>query len=145
MYELLRDGIPAKLIADSAASHLMKSGEVQWVIVGADRIAANGDTANKIGTYQLAIAARHHGVKFMVVAPSSTVDMATPSGEAIEIELRDPSELLSTAGRRTVVEGAEAWNPVFDVTPAALIDAIVTERGVIEHPCEAGMRKVFGA
>lgn len=144
MYELVRDGIPAKLIADSAAAHLMKSGEVQWVIVGADRIAANGDTANKIGTYQLAIAARHHGVKFMVVAPSSTVDMATPDGEAIEIELRDPAELLATAGQRTVVEGAEAWNPVFDVTPAGLIDAIVTERGVIEHPNALAMQAVFG-
>ncbi|MGA0587327.1 S-methyl-5-thioribose-1-phosphate isomerase [Dyella sp. KRB-257] len=144
MYELVRDGIPARLIADSAAAHLMKSGAVQWVIVGADRIAANGDTANKIGTYQLAIAARHHGVKFMVVAPSSTVDMATPDGEAIEIELRDATELLSTGGQRTVVEGAEAWNPVFDVTPAELIDAIVTERGVIERPDAAVMQAVFG-
>ena len=144
MYELVRDGIPAKLIADSAAAHLMKSGAVQWVIVGPDRIAANGDTANKIGTYQLAIAARHHGVKFMVAAPSSTVDMATPDGEAIEIELRDSTELLSTAGQRTVVDGAEAWNPVFDVTPAELIDAIVTERGVIERPNAAVMQAVFG-
>ncbi|MFK2904600.1 S-methyl-5-thioribose-1-phosphate isomerase [Dyella ginsengisoli] len=144
MYELVRDGISARLIADSAAAHLMKSGAVQWVIVGADRIAANGDTANKIGTYQLAIAARHHGVKFMVVAPSSTVDMATPDGEAIEIELRDATELLSTGGQRTVVEGAEAWNPVFDVTPAELIDAIVTERGVIERPNAAVMQAVFG-
>jgi methylthioribose-1-phosphate isomerase len=144
MYELVRDGIPAKLIADSAAAHLMRSGEVQWVIVGADRIAANGDTANKIGTYQLAIAAHHHGVKFMVAAPSSTVDMATATGEAIDIELRDPAELLSTAGRRTVVEGAEAWNPVFDVTPAELIDAIVTERGVIERPGTVAMQAMFG-
>lgn len=143
MWELVRDGIPAKLIADSAASHLMKSGAVKWVIVGADRIAANGDTANKIGTYQLAIAARHHGVKFMVVAPSSTVDMATVSGDDIEIELRDAAELLSVAGRRTVVEGAQAWNPVFDVTPASLIDAIVTERGVIEQPTLERMRTVF--
>lgn len=145
MWELVRDGIPAKLIADSAASHLMRSGAVQWVIVGADRIAANGDTANKIGTYQLAIAARHHGVKFMVVAPSSTVDMATPSGEGIEIELRDPTELLAVAGQRTVVEGAEAWNPVFDVTPAELIDAIVTERGVIERPTTLAMQALFGS
>lgn len=145
MWELVRDGIPAKLIADSAASHLMKAGDVKWVIVGADRIAANGDTANKIGTYQLAIAARHHGVKFMVVAPSSTVDMATASGDDIEIELRDAAELLSVAGRRTVVEGAEAWNPVFDVTPGSLIDAIVTERGVIEHPTTERMRAVFSA
>ena len=145
MYELVRDGIPAKLIADSAAAHLMKSGAVQWVIVGADRIAANGDTANKIGTYQLAIAARHHSVKFMVVAPSSTVDMATASGEHIEIELRDPAELLAIGGRRVVVEGAEAWNPVFDVTPASLIDAIVTERGVIERPTATAMRALFVA
>ena len=145
MWELVRDGIPAKLIADSAASHLMRSGAVQWVIVGADRIAANGDTANKIGTYQLAIAARHHGVKFMVVAPSSTVDMATASGDDIEIELRDSAELLAVAGRRTVVEGADAWNPVFDVTPAELIDAIVTERGVIERPTAKAMQALFGS
>jgi methylthioribose-1-phosphate isomerase len=144
MWELVRDGIPAQLIADSAAAHLMKSGAVQWVIVGADRIAANGDTANKIGTYQLAISAKYHGVKFMVVAPSSTVDMATGTGEEIEIELRDPTELLSTAGQRTVVEGAQAWNPVFDVTPAELIDAIVTERGVIERPNSIAMQAMFG-
>lgn len=143
MFELVRDGIPATLIADSAAAHLMRSGAVQWVIVGADRIAANGDTANKIGTYQLAISARHHGVKFMVVAPSSTVDMATDDGAAIEIELRDAAELLSMASKRTVVEGAQAWNPVFDVTPASLIDAIVTERGVIEHPDRHAMARLF--
>ncbi|WP_158755273.1 S-methyl-5-thioribose-1-phosphate isomerase [Dyella sp. S184] len=144
MWELVRDGIPAQLIADSAAAHLMKSCAVQWVIVGADRIAANGDTANKIGTYQLAITAKYHGVKFMVVAPSSTVDMATGTGEEIEIELRDPAELLSTGGQRTVVEGAQAWNPVFDVTPAELIDAIVTERGVIERPNSIAMQAMFG-
>jgi len=145
MWELIRDGIPAQLIADSAASHLMKSGDVQWVVVGADRIAANGDTANKIGTYQIAIAARHHGVKFMVVAPSSTIDMATPDGAAIEIELRSPDEMLSFGGRPTVVEGAGAWNPVFDVTPAALIDVIVTERGIVEKPDAARMQALFGA
>ena len=143
-WELLQDGIPATLIADSAASHLMKTGAVQWVIVGADRICANGDTANKIGTYQLAIAARHHGAKFMVVAPSSTVDMATPNGDAIHIEERDPGELLGIAGTRTVAEGVPAWNPEFDVTPASLIDAIVTEKGVIEQPDEARMRAIFG-
>ncbi len=143
MFELVRDGIPAQLIADSAAAHLMRSGAVQWVIVGADRIAANGDTANKIGTYQLAISARHHGVKFMVVAPSSTVDMATADGESIEIELREATELLGVAGKRTVIEGAAAWNPVFDVTPASLIDAIVTERGVIEHPDRQSMENLF--
>lgn len=144
MWELVRDGIPAQLIADSAAAHLMKSGAIQWVIVGADRIAANGDTANKIGTYQLAIAAKYHGVKFMVVAPSSTVDMATANGEEIEIEFRDAAELLNTAGTRTVIEGAQAWNPVFDVAPAELIDAIVTERGVIERPNNITMQAMFG-
>ncbi|MBL8257258.1 MAG: S-methyl-5-thioribose-1-phosphate isomerase [Pseudoxanthomonas mexicana] len=143
-WELQQDGIPATLIADSAASHLMKTGAVQWVIVGADRICANGDTANKIGTYQLAIAARHHGAKFMVVAPSSTVDMATPNGDVIHIEERDPAELLGIGGTRIVAEGVEAWNPVFDVTPASLIDAIVTEKGVIEQPDEARMRAAFG-
>jgi len=143
MWELMRDRIPATLVSDSAAAHLMKSGDVQWVVVGADRIAANGDTANKIGTYQLAIVARHHGVRFMVVAPSSTVDMMTATGSDIEIELRDPGELLSHTGQRTVVEGALAWNPVFDVTPAELIDAIVTERGVIERPDAGRMRAMF--
>ncbi|WP_298575211.1 S-methyl-5-thioribose-1-phosphate isomerase [uncultured Luteimonas sp.] len=144
-WELMQDGIPATLIADSAAAHLMKTGAVQWVIVGADRICANGDTANKIGTYQLAISARHHGAKFMVVAPSSTVDMDTASGDLIEIEERDPTELYGIGGQRTVAEGVPAWNPVFDVTPAPLIDAIVTEKGVVEHPDAASMRALFGA
>lgn len=143
VWELQQDGIDATLIADAAASHLIKTGQVQWVVVGADRICANGDTANKIGTYQLALSAKHHGVKFMVVAPSSTVDMATASGDLIEIEERDPAELLSHRGERTVAEGVQAWNPVFDVTPHALIDAIVTEKGVIERPDAASMRAVF--
>jgi len=144
MWELLRDDIPATLITDSAAAHLMKSGAISWVIVGADRIVANGDVANKIGTYQLAIAARYHGVKFMVVAPSSTVDMNMPNGSHIHIELRDPGELLAIAGQRTVVGGANAWNPVFDVTPAELIDAIVTERGVVESSKAVQMATLFG-
>ncbi|MFO7326095.1 MAG: S-methyl-5-thioribose-1-phosphate isomerase [Pseudomonadota bacterium] len=144
VWELQQDGIPATLIADSAAAHLMKTGAVQWVVVGADRICANGDTANKIGTYQLAIAARHHGVKFMVVAPSSTVDLDTPDGEAIEIEQRDPGELFGVGGVRTVAEGIAAWNPVFDVTPAGLIDAIVTEKGVVGQPTAEKMRAAFG-
>lgn len=143
VWELQQDGIDATLIADAAASHLMKTGQVQWVVVGADRICANGDTANKIGTYQLAIAARYHGLKFMVVAPSSTVDMATASGDLIEIEERDPAELLAFRGERTVADGVRAWNPVFDVTPHALIDAIVTEQGVVERPDEARMRSLF--
>lgn len=144
VWELQQDGIDATLIADAAASHLMKSGQVDWVVVGADRICANGDTANKIGTYQLAISARHHGKKFMVVAPSSTVDMDTPSGDSIEIEERDPGELLGVAGSRTVADGIQAWNPVFDVTPAELIDAIVTEKGIVEHPNAERMKAVFG-
>jgi methylthioribose-1-phosphate isomerase len=144
VWELQQDGIDATLIADSAASHLMKTGQVQWVIVGADRICANGDVANKIGTYQLAIAARYHGVKFMVVAPSSTVDMATASGGKIEIEERDPGELFGVGGVRTVAEGVGAWNPVFDVTPSELIDAIVTERGVVERPNRVSMQTFFG-
>ena len=143
VWELQQDAIHATLIADAAASHLMKTGQVQWVVVGADRICANGDTANKIGTYQLAIAARHHGVKFMVVAPSSTVDMATASGDLIEIEERDPAELLAFRGERTVAEGVRAWNPVFDVTPHDLIDAIVTENGVVERPDAVTMRVAF--
>ncbi|NUO75589.1 MAG: S-methyl-5-thioribose-1-phosphate isomerase, partial [Lysobacter sp.] len=145
VWELQQDGIVPTLIADAAASHLMKSGRVQWVVVGADRICANGDTANKIGTYQLAIAARHHGLKFMVAAPSSTVDMATASGDAIEIEERDPGELFALGGVRTAAEQVGAWNPVFDVTPHELIDAIVTERGVIERPDAQAMRAAFGA
>jgi len=145
VWELQQDGIDATLIADSAASYLMKTGKVQWVVVGADRICANGDVANKIGTYQLAIAARHHGVRFMVVAPSSTVDMATASGDLIEIEEREAGELHSLGGTRTVAEGIHAWNPVFDVTPHELIDAIVTEKGILRQPDEASMRAAFGA
>lgn len=143
-WELVTDGIPAKLIADAAAAHLMSTGAVQWVIVGADRIAANGDTANKIGTLQLAIAARHFGAKFMVVAPGSTLDMAMPHGRDIHIELRDPHELLTHAGHRVAAAGVDAWNPVFDVTPAELIDAIVTERGVVERPDAKKMAALFG-
>lgn len=143
VWELLQDGIPATLIADAAAAHLMSTGQVQWVVVGADRICANGDTANKIGTLQLAIAARHFGVKFMVVAASSTVDMATESGELIEIEERDAAELLSHRGERTVAEGVPAWNPVFDVTPHTLIDAIVTECAVVQRPDAQMMRQLF--
>ncbi len=145
VWELREDGIDATLIADSAAAHLMGTGQVQWVIVGADRITARGDVANKIGTLQLAIAARHFGVKFMVVAPWSTVDLATASGADIPIEERDPAELLGHAGRRTVAEGVRAFNPVFDVTPAALIDAIVTERGVLLAPFDTALREVSAA
>ena len=138
-WELVRDRIPVTLLADSAAAQLMRSGRVQWVIVGSDRISANGDVANKIGTYSLAVNARHHGVRFMVVAPTSTIDMAIASGAEIPIENRDPAEVLALAGQRVAAIGAEAWNPAFDVTPAELVDAIVTERGVVEQPTAAKM------
>jgi len=133
-YEMVEAGIPVTLIADSAASWAMRQGRVRWVIVGADRVAANGDVANKIGTYSLAVSARHHGVRFMVVAPTSTIDPQAASGDDIPIESRRSDELLSHAGCRVAPDGAEAWNPVFDVTPAALVDALVTERGVVEAP-----------
>jgi len=133
-WELQRDNIPATLLADGAASHLMKQGHVKWVIVGSDRIAANGDVANKIGTLGLAVNARYHGVKFMVVAPTSTVDLSIPHGDAIPIENRAATEVLSLNGQPIAAPGTEAWNPAFDVTPAALIDAIVTEKGVVESP-----------
>lgn len=141
IWELSRDGIPATLIADSAAAWLMKSGAVDWVIVGADRIAANGDTANKIGTYALAVLARQHGVKVMVAAPTSTIDPGIESGQDIEIEQRNPNELLPACYTENSL--ITAWNPVFDVTPAALISAIVTERGVILNPSEHGVRSLL--
>lgn len=143
-WELMHDGIPVTLQADAAAASLMASGTVGWVVVGADRIAANGDAANKIGTYALAIQARYHQVRVMVAAPSSTVDMAMPSGDAIPIEERDPEELLGCGGRRLAPAGCQARNPVFDVTPARLIDAIVTERGVVLEPTEEKMRAMMG-
>ena len=116
-WELVNEEIPVTLNADSAAAHIMKTKGVTWVIVGADRITANGDVANKIGTYQLAVNAMHHGVRFMVVAPSSTIDMNLASGEDIALEERDAGELLEVGGKR-IGEGVEAFNPVFDVTPA---------------------------
>lgn len=138
VWELEQDGIPATLIADSAAAYLMKTDAIQWIAVGADRIAANGDTANKIGTYALAVAARHHGVKFMVVAPTSTIDWRTETGASIKIEERSQNELLNDYFARpgSVIK---AWNPVFDVTPAELIDCIVTERGVVRNPDRQAM------
>lgn len=142
-WELVRDGIPVRLIADGAAAHAMRLGKVAWVVVGADRVAANGDVANKIGTFSLAVNARHHGLGFMVVAPSSTVDMATPDGESIRIEERGPEELVGVAGEKTAPDGIDVWNPVFDVTPAALVDALVTERGVVRRPDRASMEAMM--
>ena len=135
VWELAQDGIASTLIADSAAAWLMKSGAIDWIIVGADRIAANGDVANKIGTYSLSVLAKQHGVKVMVVAPTSTIDWAMTSGDQIEIEQRQAKELLNECylNNDSLVD---AWNPVFDVTPADLISAIVTERGVVLNPAE---------
>ncbi len=133
-WELLREGIPTTLIVEGAAAALMQAGKVHWVIVGTDRVAANGDVANKIGTYGLAILARHHGVRFMVAAPSSTVDMDVACGEEIPIESRSEEEVLSIAGHASAASGATAWNPVFDITPAELVDVLVTERGVVQQP-----------
>ncbi len=133
-WELLQDGIPVTLLSDGAAASLLRTGTVSWAIVGSDRIAGNGDVANKIGTYGLAIAAKHHGVKFMVVAPTSTIDMSLSSGEQIPIENRSKDEVLSLNGQAVAAQDADAWNPAFDVTPAALVDVIVTEKGVVEHP-----------
>ncbi len=138
VWELFKDGIPATLIADSAAASLMGTGQVQWVIVGADRISANGDVANKIGTYSLAILARHHGLRFMVAAPTSTIDWEITSGDDILIECREQSEFLP-AYYQSDESCIDAWNPVFDVTPAKLIDAIVTEKGVVMDPGKGGL------
>jgi methylthioribose-1-phosphate isomerase len=133
-WELAREGVPHAVIADVAAASMMSRGEVDLVVVGADRIAANGDTANKIGTYGVAVLARHHGIPFYVAAPFSTIDPAVPDGSAIPIEERDPREVQEFAGRRIVPAASPARNPAFDVTPAALITAIVTERGIFRHP-----------
>jgi len=132
-WELSQEGIPVTLIADSAAAWLMKTGAVDWIVVGADRITANGDVANKIGTYSLAVLAKEHGVKLMVVAPMSTIDWGINQGDQIKIEERNPRELLPDCylEEDSVVS---AWNPVFDVTPVELISAIVTERGVVLNP-----------
>jgi methylthioribose-1-phosphate isomerase len=150
-YELVHDNIPSTLVTDSmAASLLAREGDnIAAIVVGADRVAANGDTANKIGTYSLAVLARHHGVKFLVAAPRTTIDLATPSGDQIVIEERAPEEVTRVKGPKvtamgeilvdaeseticTAASGINVWNPAFDVTPAQLIDGIITERGVVE-------------
>ena len=143
-WELVQDGIPVTLQADGAAASLMAGGGIGWVIVGSDRIAANGDVANKIGTYGLAVLARHHRVRFMVAAPTSTVDLGVASGAAIPIEERDPEEVLTCAGSRLGPAGVDARNPVFDVTPAALVDYLVTERGVVQRPTREKLRRLMG-
>jgi len=142
-WELMRDDIPVRLMADGAGAWLMRTGRVRWVVVGADRVAANGDVANKIGTYSLAVSARQHGLGFMVVAPTSTIDLATPDGSGIPIEMRGADEVLNVAGTRLAPAGADAWNPVFDVTPATLVDVLVTERGALFGPCAAAIAGLF--
>ncbi|POA53085.1 MULTISPECIES: S-methyl-5-thioribose-1-phosphate isomerase [Pseudomonas] len=141
-WELASEGVPVTLNADAAAAHIMKTKGLTWVVVGADRIAANGDVANKIGTYQLAVNAMHHGVRFMVVASSSTIDMSLATGEDIPLEERDARELLEVGGK-PVGAAVEVFNPVFDVTPADLIDVIVTEKGIVERPDAAKMAQLL--
>lgn len=137
-WELAREGIPARLFVDGAAAALMARGGVQAVVVGADRIAANGDVANKIGTCSLAVLAHYFGIPFIVAAPTSTIDPDTASGAAIPIEERAATEVTRWAGADTAPAGTEAWNPVFDITPAVLVTAIVTEQGVIHAPATRG-------
>lgn len=129
-YECVYEKIPVTLIVDSSVSFLLKTRKIDAIIVGADRICSNGDTANKIGTYQLAISAKYHGIPFLVAASYNAIDLNLHDGNDIEIEERDPKEILYQNGQRCVVEGVNVWNPSFDVTPAELITAIVTEKGV---------------
>lgn len=139
-WELDRLGIEHTLVADVMAGSLMAAGEVDVVVVGADRVAANGDVANKVGTYPLAVLAQHHGVPFVVAAPTSTIDLATPSGDAIPVEERDPREVTNVGGTRIAPRGTTALNRAFDVTPAALVTAIVTEHGIARPPFAASLR-----
>lgn len=132
------------LITDNMAGHLMQRGEIDLVIVGADRIARNGDVANKIGTYTLAVLAQAHGLPFYVAAPLSTVDLSLPDGEAIPIEERDPAEVTRWAGIRTAPIGARARNPVFDMTPHRYITALITNRGVVRPPYDSGLTALAG-
>ena len=141
-WELGQEGIPVTVLTEGAAAARLAQGDVDAVIVGADRVAANGDTANKIGTYALAIAARHHGVPFYVAVPRSTLDAGTTSGAAIEIEQRGGDEVRAVAG---LTEDVAVWNPAFDVTPAALVTAIVCDAGVLRPPFEASIADALGA
>lgn len=143
-YEASRAGLPHRVLADSAAASLMAAGQVDLVAVGADRIAADGSVANKVGTYALAVLARHHGVPFVVVAPVSTIDFGTADGSQIVIEERSSEEVTHLAGQPVAPAGSVAYNPAFDVTPPDLVTAIVTERGVV-HPVTRGNLRVLGA
>jgi methylthioribose-1-phosphate isomerase len=142
-WELHKDEIPVTVITDNMAGHVMKQGKVDAVVVGADRIAANGDTANKIGTYMVAVLARQHSIPFYVAAPVSTIDMQIPSGEQIPIEERDPREVTHVREHRLAPEGVNIQNPAFDVTPNDLIAAIITDRGVARPPYTESIKRLF--
>jgi methylthioribose-1-phosphate isomerase len=144
-WELMEDHIPATLIADNAAGAMMKNREVQVVVVGADRIAANGDVANKIGTYALAVLAKENNIPFYVAAPLSTVDLSMESGERIPIEERPPEEVTSILGKPVAPEGVKVRNPAFDVTPHNYVTAIITEKGVARPPYVHSLKKLFGS
>jgi methylthioribose-1-phosphate isomerase len=144
-WELAEDGIPVTLITDNMSGHFMSRGDVHAVIVGADRVAANGDVANKIGTYMVAVLARRHQIPFYVAAPISTIDPDTADGRAIPIEERDSAEVTSIAGARFAPAGVAARHPAFDVTPAELVTALITERGVIHEPNREKMHALLSA
>src|SRR5271157_1364470 len=144
-WELMKDGIPTTVISDNMAGALMKQGKIGTIVVGADRIAANGDVANKIGTYTVAVLAEEHGIPFYVAAPISTVDLATPDGSKIPIEQRDPREITHIAGKQMVPDGVSIENPAFDVTPAKYVAAIITERGIARAPYTESLRKLAEA
>jgi methylthioribose-1-phosphate isomerase len=142
-WELMKDGIPTTVISDNMAGAMMRQGKIQAIVVGADRIAANGDVANKIGTYTVAVLAKEHGIPFYVAAPISTVDLETPDGSRIPIEQRSPREVTHIAGQQMVPEGVGVENPAFDVTPAKYVTAIVTERGIARAPYEGSLKKLM--
>ena len=142
-WELVRDNIPTTVITDNMAGALMRQGRVNFVVVGADRIAANGDTANKIGTYGVAVLAREHNIPFYVAAPLSTIDLKTADGSAIPIEERNAKEVTHMAGSQVAPDGAAVWNPAFDVTPHALIAGIITEKGIFRPPFTDSLKRAF--
>ena len=142
-WELVRDGIQTTVIADNMSAALMQQGKVDLVVVGADRIAANGDTANKIGTYGVAVLAREHNIPFYVAAPLSTIDLNTPDGDGIPIEERNAREVTHVGGSQLTPEGARIWNPAFDVTPHRFITGIITERGILRPPYVESLRRAF--
>jgi methylthioribose-1-phosphate isomerase len=144
-WELMRDGIETTVITDNMAGALMHQGRVNFVVVGADRIAANGDTANKIGTYGVAVLAREHDIPFYVAAPLSTIDLETPDGSQIPIEERSAREVTHVAGAQLAPEGALVWNPAFDVTPHRFIAGIITERGIFRPPYIESLKAAFAA